>query len=307
MSYPGTGNYPDVNSRRDEAREKARAIREAHKKQDKRTRGIVQATVALFSVAVLGIVAIVVLSSMRTDGPGPLNMRSDGIEITKGFVATTTPAIQPGADPVPTVHDPESDVISIRVYTDYFCTLCGQFEKVNGSQLDDLLNSGAATVEVHPIAILDRVSQGTKYSTRAANAAACVANFAPDQFYDFHHLLFAKQPEENSPGLTDEELVGLALTAKAASFASVKDCITEQTFRSWVTDSRDRALTGPLPDADIESITGTPTIIVNGFKYPGAINDAKAFASFVVKAAGATFTENSTATPTPTPEPTPTK
>jgi protein-disulfide isomerase len=301
MSYSGRGAFPDPASRRNEAREKARAIREAHKKQDKRTRTIVQATIGLFAVAVIGIVAIVLLSGTRSDGPGPRNMQSDGIEISKDFVALTTPAIPSGAKPIATVHELGSDVISIRIYTDYLCALCGEFEKVNGSQLVDWLASGTATVEVHPVALLDPVSQGSKYSTRAANAAACVANFAPDQFYAFHQQLFAAQPEENSPGLTDDQLIAIAITAKVDAIGPVKSCIADETFRSWVADARDRALTGPLPDADIESITGTPTIIVNGLKYPGAINDAEAFAAFVVKAAGATFNENSTATPTPEP------
>jgi protein-disulfide isomerase len=305
MSYSGRGAFPDPASRRSEAREKSRALREAHKKQDKRTRTIVQATIGLFAVAVIGIVVIVLLSGARPDGPGPRNMQSDGIEITKDFVAVTTPAIQAGATPIATVHDPEADVISIRIYTDYLCALCGEFEKVNGSQLVDWLASGTATVEVHPIALLDPVSQGTKYSTRSANAAACVANFAPDQFYAFHRQLFADQPEENSAGLTDDELIALTVKAKVGSTGPIKSCITNGTFRSWVGDARDRALAGPLPDADIESITATPTIIVNGLKYPGAINDAQVFAAFVVKAAGATFNENSTATPTPEPVPAP--
>ncbi len=315
MSYESTGRFHHPNSRRHEAREKARAIREAHKKQDKRTRLIVQFTVILFTVAAIGIIALVLVTSMRPAGPGPRNMLSDGIVLGKGAVAQTTQALKAGQEPVATVAAKDSDVIAIRLYVDYFCSLCGQFEKTNGDQLASWLDSGTATIEVHPIAILDRVSQGTKYSTRAANAAACVANFSPDQYFAFHQALFAQQPAENTVGLTDEQLIALTVTAKVGSASAVSDCITGQTFKSWVANAKDRALTGPIPNADVTSITGTPTVIVNGLKYPGAVNDAEAFAAFVVKAAGTSFSENatssatSTATPTPgaTPTPKPTK
>jgi protein-disulfide isomerase len=307
MSYESTGQFNTPNSRRHEAREKARAIRDAQKKQDKRTRTIIQATVGLFSISIIGLVAILVLTSMREAGPGPRNMLSDGIVVGTGFVAQQTAALQPGGKTVATKHDDESDVIDIQVYVDYFCSLCGEFEATNGDQISDLVDAGTATVEIHPIAILDRVSQGTKYSTRAANAAACVANVSPDQFYAFHRLLFKNQPEENTPGLSDDEIMALAASANVTGASAIDTCITEQTFRSWVTDARDRALTKNVPGSDIGPITGTPTVLVNGLKYPGAVNDPEAFATFVVKAAGANFSDTVESTATPTPTPTPTK
>jgi len=292
---------PDGKQRREEAREKAKSIREQHRKQEKKSRLIVQLTVLLFSVTVIGIVAVILVSNIRPDGPGPLNMRSDGILIGEDFVAEQTAATRAGSEPIATARDVDSDVIAIDMYVDYFCTICGAFEEANGPQIAKWVETGAATVEIHPLALLDRVSQGTKYSTRSANAAACVANYSPDAYYAFHTALFDNRPEENTDGLSDPELVDLAKKAKATRVASITDCIDDQKFKVWVAEAKERALTGPIPNADVEKVGGTPTIIVNGVKYTGAANDSAAFSKFVVQAAGNAFNEDAAPSPSPSP------
>lgn len=306
MTYESTdGQRPGVNQRRDEAREKAKSIREAHRKQERKNRLIIQGTVILFAVAIAGIVAIILVNGIRPVGPGPLNMRSDGILIGENFVAEQTAATRAGQEPLPTQRDPDSDVIAIDMYVDYFCKICGAFDKANGEQIAKWVESGAATVEIHPLAILDRVSQGTKYSTRSANAAACVANYSPDAYFAYHTALLDHRPEENTPGLTDEQLIDLASTAKVTKLASISECITTQKFKAWVAEAKDRALTGPVPNSNVDAVSGTPTIIVNGLKYTGAANDAAAFAKFVVQAAGTDFNESSSPSPSPSPSASP--
>lgn len=303
MTYASTGSSP--NPRREDAREKARSIREQQKKLEKRNRLLTLGIIGLGSIAIVGIVAIVISSTFRDPSAGPLNMRSDGIVIGEKFVAVETAAIRPGQQPIPTVHDSASEVIAIELYIDYFSPLGAAFEEANGKQITALLETGAVTLEVHPLAILDRVSQGTKYSTRAANAAACVANFSPNQFYAFHAKVLAEQPEENSAGLSDKELVALTVQSKVGNATKIRGCIESQTFKAWVADARDRALTGPIPNSDVTAISNTPTVIVNGHKYEGAPNDPVAFSDFMIKAAGTSFNESSTSTATPTPTATP--
>src|SRR5690606_14596617 len=91
----------------------------------------------------------------------------------------------------------------------------------------------------------------TEYSLRAANAAACVAEFSPDDFFAFHEALFADQPAENTDGLSDEELVDLAARAGATPISQIEKCIDDQRFRRWVKDATTRALTGPLPGTEV--------------------------------------------------------
>ena len=293
------------NQKRDAAREKARLLREEQKKKERRTRFILQGSIVLALVAVVAIVAVVLLSSAAPSGPGPKNMASDGIQITQGGIATETPALKAGQDPIPNTRDEAAGTIDIQMYVDYLCPYCGQFEATNGDYISSLLENGKTTVEIHPIAILDSLAQGSKYSTRATNAAACVANYSPNQFYDFHNLLFANQPAENTAGLGDDQLIDLTTQAGVDDADKISSCIKSQEFKKWVADSRARALNGPIPNSNVEQVKGTPTVIVNGKKYDGTVSDLASFQAFVIQAAGSDFNENSTPTPTPSPTPTP--
>ena len=143
-----------------------------------------------------------------------------------------------------------------------------------------MVTTGAATLEIHPISILDRLSSGTEYATRAANAAACVANVEPDSFLAFNTAMFANQPAENTTGMTDAELTSLVGAAGVAS-TDVAACIADQTYSGWVGASTQRALDGPIPNSDIEQVKGTPTVLVNGVQYTGSNADAAAFEAFV--------------------------
>ncbi len=304
MSYGTSGDSRlTKNEKREAAREKARILREEQKKKERRTKWILQGSIILGSLAVIAIVALVLVNSARPAGPGPRNMASDGIQINQGFIATKTDAIQPGEEPIPNERDEAAGVLDIQMYVDYLCPICRQFEETNGAYIASLLSNGGTTVEIHPIAILDRLSQGTRYSTRSANAAACVADFSPNQFYDFHNLLFANQPAENTTGLSDDDLVALSVEAGVLEPDDVASCIRNQTFKSWTAAATARALNGPIPNSNVPQVTGTPTVIVNGLKYEGAINDLASFQAFVLQAAGTTFNQNSPPTPTPTPPP----
>lgn len=304
MSYGSSGDGRlSKNERREAAREKARILREEQKKKDRRTKFLLQGGIIVVSLAVIAIVALVIVNSIKPVGPGPLNMASDGIQLTQGAIATETPALQPNEAPVPNVRDEASGVLDIQMYVDYLCPICGDFEKTNGDYITSLLDNGGTTVEIHPIAILDRLSQGSKYSTRASNAAACVANYSPNQFYDFHNLLFANQPAENTVGLDDKTLIDLTTQAKVTQPDAIAKCVNDGEFKAWVGNATARALNGPIPNSNVDKVTGTPTIIVNGLKYEGPVDDLASFQAFIIQAAGETFNQNSTSTPTPTPAP----
>jgi protein-disulfide isomerase len=133
-------------------------------------------------IVLVGVVAVVAVLNSRATDPGPVPAAS-GINRETGAVT-----FGKGPDKVST-------------WVDFMCPYCGQFEKTNGDQIKEWVTSGAATVEIHPIAILTTRSNGTKYSERSANAAACVADRSPDSFFDFNSLLFANQPAEGTDGL----------------------------------------------------------------------------------------------------------
>ncbi len=300
MTIGGGSARPSKNERREAAREKARQLREEQKRRERRNKVLLGSGIGIAALAIIGIVAFIIFTSIRPAGPGPANMASDGVKIGQELKAVTTAALPAGSDPVPSDSNP-AGVVDIQVYVDYLCPYCGQFETTNSEQIESWVTEGSATVEIHPISILNSQSQGTRYSTRAANAAACVADIAPDSFFAFNSLLFEKQPKEGTPGLDNDTLVSLAKEAGASS-GRIESCINSGDFNNWVTDATTRALNGPLPNTDVPKVTGTPTVLVNGKQYQGSLTDPTEFAAFVLEQ---TAEASATPTPTPTPEPTP--
>jgi protein-disulfide isomerase len=291
------------NQRRAAARQKAQTARKKQKRRQKTGRLLLQGGIALALVAVVVIVVVVITNSIRPAGPGPANMASDGIRIGQDFVAETTPALDADDDPVPSETTAASDTVDIVVYLDYLCPICGQFEAANNEYIAGLVDSGAATVEYHPVAILTNQSVGTRYSNRAANAAACVANHSPNSFFDFNTALFEQQPEEGTRGLDDAALSDIASGIEGVvDPARIATCIDDEKFGSWVTAATQRAIDGPIPNSTVDALPGTPLVLVNGQRYdPSLPFTNEEFRNFVVTAAGNSYADNSTATPTPAP------
>ncbi len=311
MTYGGSNQPRQTrNERRDAAREKARILREEQKKRERRNKVLIQGGIIVAVIAIAALVGTLIFQNVKPDGPGPANMASDGILMTAGedgtIVAVETPALAAGEAPTPTTPDESGEVANIVMYVDYLCPFCGQFEATNSDSIRTMVESGAATLELHPIAILSNKSAGTRYSDRAANAAACVADSSPDSFFDFNAILFENQPEEGSEGLTNDELKSLADEVGVSSLSTIEKCIDDEQFKAWVRDATNRSLTEPIPNTDPElpSVTGTPTVLVNGQQYGGSLEDPQEFQAFVLQATRATFNDSG-ATPTPTPTPTP--
>ncbi|GAA3582498.1 thioredoxin domain-containing protein [Klugiella xanthotipulae] len=275
----GTEGRPTKNERRERARIQAKQQREKQQKREKRNRVFIQSGVVVTLLAIAAVVTLLIVNAVQPPGPGPANMASDGIVIgTDGanLTAVRTDALGPDENPIPSKPNRDKDPIDIVLYADYMCPGCGQFEQTNGTVIQNWVGSGEATLEIHPLAFLDRMSLGSKYSSRAANAVACVADTDPDKFFQLHNTLLsaAVQPAENTKGLTNDELLEQIKAAGVKVDAAMKSCVNDQQFGSWVTAATQRAGTGPLPNTELERVTTTPTVLVNGERYEsGAFED----------------------------------
>lgn len=282
------------NEARAAARAAANDIRSKKSKSARRNKILVQLGLGTLILAVIAGVVAVMLTAFKPAGPGPLNMGSDGIRITQGLVANPTDAIP--AEGAPTAQPANAEgVVEITIFVDYLCPICGEFEAENSAVIKELIESGAATVEFRPLAILNNQSQGTQYSTRAANAAACVANYSPNSFFAFNELLFANQPQEGTAGLDDATLTSLADQAGVSELAKITSCIDDQEFKAWTKAATERALSGEFAGNNfgIANVTGTPTVLINGvqfgYSYPFSKDE---FLQEVMKAAGQQFSES---------------
>lgn len=275
---------PTKNQRREEAREAARVAREKALKRQKLLKWLIP-TIA--SVAILAIVGGVVWAVVAFQPPpkkeaGPANMISDGIVFEAdgdgGVRYVPTAAIKKGGDPVPT--EQREGLLNIVTYVDFSCPACKVFEQTNSAQIQELVAKGEATLEVHPIAILDYRGYTSDFSTRANNVAACVAEYAPSRFLDVMAAMYEQQPSEGGAGLGNTAIKGVVHSAGLED-DDIDRCIDGEVFTPWVTTATQRALQGPLPNTEVESVDGTPTILVNGNLYSGSLNDAAAFRAFL--------------------------
>ncbi len=265
--------------RREAAREQERLVAERRQRQERLRRWLIPGGVTVVVIAIVAVVLIVIANSAPAPqtAAGPKNMVSDGILFTGVGgtpVATTTGAVPAKGTPSPHPSDLGGDVPHIIEYIDFACPFCNQFETTNAAKIQSMVAAGAATLEVRPVAILDRSFQGTRYASRADNAGACVANFSPNDFLAVMNAFYAKQPKENTPGLTDAQIRALVHGAGVAS-SDVDRCISGETFRSWVSAATARFLADPA--AQTPNGVGTPTVFVNGKMYTGGVTDAAAF------------------------------
>ena len=273
---------PTKNEKRQEARDKARALREANSKKSKRKKVLIQSSLAIGVVGAITIVTVLILSSLRPPGPGPANMQSDGIKIGEGYEAFRTPALAADEEPTVSGENPEG-IPAINIFIDYSCPACAQFESANGPLLRTWLENGTATVEYHILSFRDAQTAGTRYATRAGNSAACVAEHSPDSFFNFNEVLLANQPLPPAKyELTNSELLLVAQTSGAENLDAIEQCIEDETFANWVSQATARAMsTGPLPvrNAEVPLVTGTPTVFVNGRVLPPGVDLASFVAS----------------------------
>lgn len=269
---PANENRKSKAERTAEAREKARQIREAQLKKDKRNKQLIGWGIVVAVVAILAVVALVVTSNIRNNapvadqGPVPANANVNGgvtllanTEVAPTGAGTVDAASVPGPPQTPPaeIAAPGAEAekgkpVKVVIYIDFICPVCKNFEEQFNEQLTSLRNEGKISVEYRPLGFLDNRSS-SNYSSRAANAAACVVNESPGKYADFVNALFADQPAEGTAGISDDDLKKMATEVGAASIDS---CVEDKTYRPYVKYSTKLA-------ASI-GVTGTPTVLVEG-------------------------------------------
>lgn len=285
------------NERREAARAQAKAAREAQAKKEKRNRLFVQGGIVVGVLAVIAIIVLIVSQMVKPAGPGPKNMASGGVVFEgENFSVRETPAIADGEKLVAQKVDRETVPLDITIYVDFMCPACGAFEQEASAMLEQWVGSGQATLQVYPVNFLDGQSKGTRYSTRAANAFACVAEQQPDAAWDYYRTLLSAgvQPAEGTTGLTNDRLLEVAVESGATDNRELRQCVQNVPFADFISKTNRLAFTGPLLglepgavlgdgrggllDAEADQhISGTPAVIVNGQQAPSSPTELEQF------------------------------
>ena len=279
-------NEPRANKteRRDEARLKALQLRAQQKSREKRNRTIAIGGLVA-AVAVLAVVVVLILG--QTKGTERVAYSGAAVklaDVPKPSTAEATGAIPVGLRGAAGEKPLKGDVV-VAVYLDYMCPYCEKFETANDAELAKLRAAGGVTIEYHPISILDQGSQGTEYSTRAANAAAVVADKAPDKFPAFNSAMFVNPPAENSKGLSDAEIAQRALAA-GVSQTVVDQFTATASGQPWRTFAPFVAALTEQARVDLGDGYGTPSVLINGKKFAGDMYTVGPLTQAIVAAKG---------------------
>ena len=179
------------------------------------------------------------------------------------------------------------------MYVDYLSSGSREFQLANVQQLAEWVSEDAATLSYYPVAMLTAKSNGTKYSLRAASAAACVGHALSRHLLRVHQRAARQQPDVDSDGYTDSELADLAI-ASGADVAQGRARVHRGAgLRDVGEGRRPTGRCKGLPDTDDVALTGTPMILVNGTPYVGALDDPKEFAQFVLTIASDAYYKES--------------
>lgn len=290
---PTNDPKPTKAQRQADARAKAAQLRKEQERQARRNKIV---SISVLVVVVLAAVAVVGFTlktqkdnearySSAVFGAGAQNVVAPAL----ADVPAPSTASDEGGIPVSAagVGETGADDVVVTIYFDFMCPYCGQFDEANSADLEALAAEDGVTIDYRPISFLDAQSKGTNYSSRAANAAAVVADQDGEHFSAFVTGLYENQPSEGSTGLSDDEIRDIAVEAGVP--AAVADTFTDtvegtytvaddetektgtwRTFAAWVA-----AATNQMR-LDMGERFGTPTVLIDGEKWPGEGGDAGA-------------------------------
>ncbi|WP_295017968.1 thioredoxin domain-containing protein [uncultured Micrococcus sp.] len=257
-----------------DARTRARQMQAEQQRKDRRKRTAVIWGSVLAALLLIGLVVALVTRAqgdgdIPTAGPMPAAANVEGGVVLTSPTALADPGLGERQVDAATVQVPEGPVerpadsapgaqpraeggpAHVVVYADFNCVHCAAFEQENAALLAGWLADGKATVEYRMVDFLS-APNNQNFSARAANAAYCVAEQAPEHYNAFVTDVFGAYEGHGGKGLSDDEL---AQRAEALG-ADVSDCMEQDTYRPAVAYTTQKAKAAP--------IQGTPTVYVDG-------------------------------------------
>lgn len=260
-------------------REKAAQLLSERKKQEKRQKIATWSTFGVIVAAAIAVIVFIVVSSnqqkLDVSETSPNALSTNGVILTSQTEVATGEGYDLELGKPAKSEDvlKDSTVPNVEIFLDYDCPHCKEFEDMSSNYLNSLLDEGTATVEYKPIVVI-----GSNLSISGGNAAACVAEYAPDRFNDLHTKLFEMNGQQN---------VSVSKTVKSLNIAGeageqVQKCVSSKVYSNWL----DKATAEAMSKTDKDGkpvVTGTPTILIDGVKYPYSPDQFTTFMDMVLE------------------------
>jgi protein-disulfide isomerase len=157
-------------------------------------------------------------------------------------------------------HDPKAVV---AFYEDFLCPACGNFERKFGNTVAKLIEIGAIAGDYNMVGLLSRPSND-EYSSRAGNAAYCVADESVEAFQVFHAKLYNPdvQPKEDGTKFPDNAQI-IEYARQSGVVGKVPECVNAGKYTKMVDGL-----------AAASGIHATPTVRINGQDYQWSTPEA---------------------------------
>ncbi len=227
--------------------------------QARGTSGGTDRTKVIAGVAVVAVLAIAVIGYVvfqsRSSGPSP----DAAIPLAPADHTISAPSVRDGST---VVVGKDTATVTVDVYEDFLCPICGTFEKTYGTEIKKAVEDGKVKIRYNILPMLNRLSEPEGYSTESANAALCVAD--DGKFNAFHAALFAKQPEEGEAGYTRDQLIKLGKEVGVTS-PGFESCVQNQTYKAQLDELMSKTSNDPvLRDSETGRFRGTPSVASGG-------------------------------------------
>lgn len=139
--------------------------------------------------------------------------------------------------------------VSVLVYGDFQCPVCGQFYPVEKAVIDKFQNDISFTFMHFP---LEQIHPNARSSARAAEAAGMQG-----KFFEMHDLLYENQQAWSASGD--------ALTI-FTSYAQQLGLDTEKFKIDFASEAVNGTINADLKNGNSKGVSGTPTYYINGQK-----------------------------------------
>jgi predicted DsbA family dithiol-disulfide isomerase len=156
----------------------------------------------------------------------------------------------------------------VEIFEDYLCSRCAGLERRFGGRIRRSFEDQRERVRIVPVAVLDRLSGASNYSTRCARIVLGAATRA--EMLAIRHALFLEQPGKlSSPAAYSDERLVSALVKHGLDGGRARQLVSSARGADTVLETNLSRLDRACPP----HIRAVPTVLVDGSAVPGDRHD----------------------------------
>ncbi|MBF9067245.1 DsbA family protein [Streptacidiphilus fuscans] len=146
---------------------------------------------------------------------------------------------------------------TLDVWEDFRCPICDKLEKADGPTVQQLADNGTYKIQYHMATFLDNNLGGTGSIDALQVAGAALNEGGPTAFKEFHDVLYANQPPEETDGFGNvNTLLDLAKKVPGLVTPTFTKDVQDGVYAPWAQKVSDAF--------NSSGIQGTPTLKLDG-------------------------------------------